>query len=400
MLSIQGLTTPLIAVTVLSISVLTFQYGYATGGEPRSLVSSDGILLVDGTPTFLLGFYYESRNRTTEETRRALEKMSDAGFNTVYLNTLGRLDEFKHVLDMAAQVGMHVVAEGPRWEETVTRLGNHPSLLAWSVGDDMGDHDPAEAIAAKTHEVHRLVPGLLTYGSVSGWSRRWEENAHTVDLVGGQSYPIDYPFGNRPPGIAHPHTEPYHVFARGARAAAWHGHPAIANVQAFSWSEQRSNVPVWPSGSEVRNMAYQAVAAGAKGVLFYTWEGKQGPSQGEELWEACRRMSTELPSLIPEVATSRPVPMHTQDAEVFAAYWPSEDGLLLLVVNTSKWEVEEVELRLPEGIEGTLRQVVGDGESVVATRSGHKLSVRLNKLALAAYRMDMRRALSHTYDKE
>ena len=77
-------------------------------------------------------------------------------------------------MDIETRTGVRVIGEGPDWEVSVERFGSHPGLLAWSVGDDVGDHDPAEVIAARSRRSRQLAPGLLTYGSVSGWSRRWE----------------------------------------------------------------------------------------------------------------------------------------------------------------------------------------------------------------------------------
>jgi hypothetical protein len=331
---------------------------------------NDGMILLDTVPTFLLGFYYETKERKPVHVAEGLEKMGKAGFNLVTSNMRLGDDEFRTVLDLARKHRLYVIGEDKQFVAQTAKFSPHEALLGWIISDDAGDHDTSEEIRRYHQEFKAKFPQLLSYLSVSSWSKKARENAACADLIGGQCYPIDYPFANAPLGLPNRLYEAYHVFAEGTREAFWHGKPAIANVQAFDWGTDRSVAgKMGPAPIEVRNMAWQAIVAGQKGILFYSYDvGKTGVRHDAGLWQACAGFSQDLTNcgLRDTLARYRPNVLTTKDPDVIATIWEPPKTRPVIVVNTSKWESRKVVLKLPYGTLPKLQVRLGKASIVDA----------------------------------
>lgn len=344
----------------------------------------DGELVLRGVPTFLLGFYYETRERTVAQVAEGLDKMGQGGFNAVFSNPRLGEAEFKTLLQRAHDLGLVVLGEDEPFLGNLEKFAAHPALLGWCISDDAGDHATPDEIVAHHEQLKKRLPNHLTYLSISGWSKKIEENAWPADLIGVQCYPVDYPFNNATPGLPNPLSEAYFVFAQTAREAYWHKKPAIANVQAFDWGTDRSAVgKLGPAPLELRNMAWQAVAAGVKGILFYSYDtGNAGVRHDPALWEVCQQFATELLPLCSTLATHRPTVLPTGDREVIGVVWKTPMAMDILVVNTSKWNKKTITLRLPT-------EFKGDGKSLLGNlkRTANQLVGELLPLEIAHYRV-------------
>ena len=321
----------------------------------------EGKILFSGVPTFLLGFYYETRKRTTQQLVELLDKLGESGFNTLHSNPRLGEEEFRDLLQRAHHQGIHVIGEDLPFLENLEKYAHHSALLGWSISDDAGDHATPEEIAVHHHALRKRFPEHLTYLSISGWSKKLAENAWPADLIGVQCYPVDYPFGNATPGMPNPLYEAYHIFHQAAREAFWHGKPTIANVQAFDWGTGRSVTgKQGPTPLEVRNMAWQAVAAGVKGVLFYSYDtGDTGVRHDPALWESCAQFARELNPLRKVIAQHRPTVLPTGERGIVAVRWTTEQFVDTIAINTSKWDKKSLSLPPPAMLGGKTESLLG-----------------------------------------
>jgi hypothetical protein len=345
---------------------------------------ADGKILLAGIPTFLLGFYYETRERTTPQLIELLDKLGASGFNALHSNPRRGEAEFRELLQRAHDQGIHVIGEDVPFLENLEKYADQPALLGWSVSDDAGDHATPEEIAAHHLTLQKRFPNHLTYLSISGWSKKLAENAWPADLIGVQCYPVDYPFENATPGMPNPLYEAYHIFHQAAREALWHGKPAIANIQAFDWGTGRSVTgKQGPTPLEVRNMAWQAVVAGVKGVLFYSYDtGATGVRHDPALWDACAQFARELRPLSQVLAQYRPTVLTTQERGVVAVRWVTERFVDTIAINTSKWEKKSLSLSLAAKFEGKTENFLGK-----LTRVEDDLKGELSPLEVAHVRV-------------
>ncbi len=334
--------------------------------------SNNGELLLSGAPMFLLGFYYETPERKANQVAEALEKMGHSGFNVVFSNPRLGETEFKSLLQQAHFYGIHVIGEDLPFVENEAKYSASPALLGWSIADDAGDHAPPEEIAARHRELKAHFPKHLTYLSISSWSKNIAENAWMADLIGIQCYPIDYPFPNPSPGMPNPLYEAYHVFQKAAREAYWHDKPAIANVQAFNWGEVKGQSGKrMPTPLEVRNMAWSAVAAGVKGLLFYSYDaGRSGVRHDPAVWRICQQFAREFKPLQSVAAAHRPTPLPTGDREVVAVRWATAKSIDFLIINTSTNTKKTVSLQLQAGTKGKMEYFLGDMRRTEHTLTG------------------------------
>lgn len=292
-----------------------------------------GSLWVDGQPKLPVGIYYAT---TAEDLARA----KAAGYNfSVIPWTLASTA----VMDAAAGMGMKVMVhsrslETSFWRHATDKFGQHPALLGWHlVGKPDAELTPPSVIT----ETARIIANLDPFHPIATTLSMPSEMAEYVpalDLVLAWTDPI-------------PQSGPETVgiIVDQAREAAG-GKPVWALIQsvghAWSWDRRldKSGEGRLPTPAEHRCMRYLALVHGARGLLDYTFvldAGQRGESfvitrDAPELWAAIARTNRELAAIEPFIARGDWHPVQLSVAEpVQAAYWTTEDFLLMVAVNTS-----------------------------------------------------------------
>ena len=166
----------------------------------------------------------------------------------------------------------------------------------------------------------------------------------SFDVIGSDPYPICQT-GDPPISQVMEHTRITRRGVFGARAM-WQ------IPQAFDWGAYRvkdKDKTRPPTFDEMRNMAWQFIAEGANGLIFYaydSWEKMKWRTPPEEMWGNVCRVGAEVREKFPvflsdEVAPS--VTLITRDASVRA--WRKGGDVWLLAVNpTYKPKVVEFAL--------------------------------------------------------
>ncbi len=325
------------------------------------------IVNVNRQPFFPFGFYYASVN--ANERLEALRNIASAGFNTIFI-FWQTLDNYEEFLDEAKRLGVHVITELKRNDITiVNQFKNKPAVLGWGLADDAGDHQSSQEILEFHRKVKAADPEHYTYISVSNWSKKWRHYAHVADLIGGQSYPIGYPFNNRPNNLPSDLSEVNYVLNIGREAASKHHRPVIANLQAFRWKEKQ-----WPTPNEVYNMTYQALLTGVKGIIFYTYgDGESRLTDNLALWDMVKSLVPEIKTLSPALLKGAFTPLNTQFNDLLAGQWNYGKKVYVVVLNTSRTNTRQIAVQIPVKVTGAVQPLFPGRPSGMVFQNG-KLS--------------------------
>jgi len=210
---------------------------------------------------FPLGFYYVTYGGRKAQRMADVSKMASAGFNFIHTPIDRSDDEF---FDHCAAEGVNVVLEfNDTPTDMVRQFKDHPALAFLGTFDDVDAYDgdrprytPEEVVAACA-DYKTQAPKKLTYIS-GGYAKRSPNYAGTSEVMGFQSYPVP--------------AEPLSATTSGyygpmESVLAEHNQAYIANLQSFGWYGTYR----WPTTLEMRNMTYQALITGVKGILYYTY---------------------------------------------------------------------------------------------------------------------------------
>ena len=274
-------------------------------------------VLVDGKAFFPIGVYSAGAD--------SFEKLAEAGFNTVHtygwegVSSYGDGDAW---LDAAQEHGLKALVglyrprvKGMELEGCVPRIEHvrdHPALLAWHTMDepswdkegDMGkDYMPAAYELVKQHDSdHPVTAVTCHFGDMDLFEA-------TVDVMQADYYPVppipaEWYSGTGFRGVKM-FVDKWRE-ASGGEKPFWY----VGQIFDFSVSKEKSyDVPdEWkrlPTGEELRAMTYTAVAAGARGIIYWSYSRLMGddwirdPADRERFWGDLVEVVGELNELMP-----------------------------------------------------------------------------------------------------
>jgi hypothetical protein len=348
-------------ICVFFVSVFTFIFGYHDNNNLSNhqfsleKTYSNKVLMVKEKPFFPLGLYYIDfdlpGSKINSQKIAAINQIFQAGFNTVHLSITPydqNIEAYRNVLKETEKLGIYVINENPvnlDRKTLIKSLKSQSSLLGWNIGDDVNLYFKPKQLLNVHRQVKEINPHLFTY--ISMFDSRKEvikPYLNTSDLVGMQSYPIS----NRP--INSTYTEIKNVVDLSKRE---NGGAVIANLQAFQWYEpdKFGKAQRLPTFQEVKNMTYQALLAGAKGIIYYAyrddvWSLPDHP----ELWRGVKSLVPEIKTLIPILLNGKAQEINTGLAHILAGTWVCKDQTIAMVINTSETQQTKVEIKMPDGV--------------------------------------------------
>ena len=310
--------------------------------------------IVDGKPFFPLGMYWK------DVTAEALSVYTNGPFNC--LMSYNRMDESR--LDLCQRFGVKAIAslsghfreiaeakaqkaaEIDAWHVRgrLRRFRSHPAVLAWYLADEVPSFYE-EVLAAKREMVYELDPDHPTWIVLDK-----PQEARTLirgyDVIGADPYPI----GN--------HGTPEQTaigiaagWARAVRKATYDFRPMWQVPQAFDWAiyrpEETNRVAMMrmPTRQELRSMTWQAIAAGANGLVYYAffdllerdgWR-KDRVAGG---WEDLCAVAREVKAFEPVLLSDDPPPVvEGGDGDVAARAWSCDGKHCIVMANTLRKKV-------------------------------------------------------------
>lgn len=254
----------------------------------------DGLLSKDGRRLFPIGCY----ELPAEDAE--LKRMAQAGINLVRCGGVADLDRV-HALGMLGWIPLPL-HEGPTEDlrRAVEAAKNHPALAVWEGPDEIVWNftacsgleekvgirssewweQSARAVGYAETQARRIMPNLR---DAIGLIRELDARRHQVwineamhsdakfvrqyldhiDITGCDDYPVNKAERN--------------ISRLGSTTEVWkkigRGKPVWMVLQAFSWSalgrDGDKSAPAYPSFAESRLMAYDVLAHGAKGILYW-----------------------------------------------------------------------------------------------------------------------------------
>jgi hypothetical protein len=304
---------------------------------------------------FPLGLYYVSYYDSEELKRfEDVETIAAAGFNLIH-TPIDRND--RGFLDRCADLGINVVLE---FNDSPTYLleefGSHPALAFIGAFDDVDAYldgrpnYPSDQVALECSRYKDQVPRLITYIS-GGYPQRLPDYAGTSEAMGFQVYPI-------PAETLAATTSGY--FGPMESIMSEHNQAFIANLQSFAWSGGYR----WPTNREVRNMTYQALIAGVKGILYYAfYDGETDLNNHPSLWNELSTIADEIRVIEPFLLHGDRTRLNTGNAEVFSAVWSLESSSIVVIANASQDRSLFAIINLSGNTGNTARNIFPDRES-------------------------------------
>ena len=332
-------------------------------------------LIVNGKPYFPLGIYWRLINGPE------IAEFAKGPFNCIMPYKMPTAEQ----LDICAANDLGVFytiknlytkgtpsESGTKWERgeverTIREFRNHRAVLGWYINDELYLDPYRTSLEAHQRWVEELDPDHPSWAVILQAPEGYQQ---TCDVLGIDHYPVP--------------REPISDMIRRTRTVvdAMHGERPVWMVpQAMSWATYSAADPTriktcrYPTEEEQRNMAWQCIAGGANGLVFYSWFDMKKlppPDSFEARWPQLCRVAEEIKRYVPVMLSSEPEPKFTHDGpELFGVRaWRHEGRTYLLAVNPL---LESVSVAMRPSV-GTVRlgktefgprPVVKDGKLIV-----------------------------------
>ena len=305
----------------------------------------NGITIVNGKSFFPFGFYYISSSEP--KVQDLIEDMRDiaaAGFNTIHASA-NEVNSHEKFLNEAARLGIYVISEqGIGLLNMINSFKQKPAALGWNIADDVDNGKLLPQEVLKVHQQAKLAdPHHITY--ISGYSDKIKQFGNCADVVAMQSYPI----GNGDEDI----SVTYDRVSLTRDAVSPYRKAVYANVQSFAWPNKKqgeSHLIRVPTFDEVRNMTYQAMLGGAKGIIYYAYhDGDWNLSSHSALWTGMKTLVPELKAISSLVLNGVLNIIDVGVEKVVAGMWMERNQALIVIVNRS-YDPKEVSILFSENL--------------------------------------------------
>jgi hypothetical protein len=310
--------------------------------ERKAFIDAHLRLIVDNKPFFPLGLYWSGVKEPE------LETYAKGPFNCLmpYGSPNQQQMDACHARGLKVIYSIKDFYSGTRWApsgmkneadelaEIKKRVGlyrNHPALLAWYINDEM-PLSMVDRLAARQRLMEELDPDhptwvvLYQYDQVRAY-------LPTFDVIGTDPYPIP----DRPAGMALEWT-------RVTRDQTYNTRAVWQVPQVFDWGAYRKGAERdktrAPTLLEMRSMAWQCVAAGANGLVFYSFFDLFKMKERDAFdtrWADVCAMGEELKRYLPVLLSEEPAPAITCEgpSAVQTRVWRSGPDVHLLAVNSA-----------------------------------------------------------------
>jgi hypothetical protein len=267
---------------------------HAKPGGNIVLSNEDGVLLINGKKTFpIMVTMPPPVDGSTPDGGDALRELRAAGVNFMRSGAfMGDWDDAQFArevtyLDAAAERGMYCATylrelsvigpESPpeheqRLREVIHRFKDHPGLGVWKGSDEPEwGKKPVETLV-RTREIVEEIDGnhpIWIVQAPRGTEQSLRKYDPTYHITGVDIYPVSYPPGvhsllpNEDISVVGDHVK---IMMRVAE-----GKPVWATLQ-IAWSgvlPSRGRTIRFPTFAQQRYMTYQAIACGARGLVYF-----------------------------------------------------------------------------------------------------------------------------------
>ncbi|TNJ64353.1 hypothetical protein FE784_20505 [Paenibacillus hemerocallicola] len=259
-----------------------------------TMLPQNGPVQVGGQPFFPIIAYHAYPNDFPYLNQIGINTIQ--GVNTASEATLQTLLDAAHANGLKVlqtlYLNMQVKENFALTEQMVARFKSHPALLGWMIMDEPTYNGiPQSEILEAYKRIHSIDPDHPTY-MVESEPYAYRSTGQATDILVTDVYPYN---GTN--------MQPISAVGEGVRKAVLDTDgvkPVWSVLQTFRFPGSAS----WdylPTIGQVRNMAYQSILAGSKGLAYYSINDPGWRMQDSALWAGLAAFKDELP-LIGELA--------------------------------------------------------------------------------------------------
>lgn len=319
---------------------------------PKVYIDHEGFTVKNGQRIFPLGIYLGEGPRlgSWASSGENLDKIAEAGFNTVLSYYFGDRDTADEFFALTRERGLEVVYNlkdiydggqdfrkiGPSAatvsEALVQKLKNQPNLLAWYINDELG--------LGKLPAIQQRYDDLQTQDSnhpafqVNDKTELLPFFYNSYDIIGTDPYPVA---NSKSLKQVSDWTREAMDASKKAKGV-WQ----VLQLHDLSFHNNKTNRP--PTLDEMRNMSYQALIGGAKGLYYFAYHwlyygrdaaGKRAYSEKafDERWPDIKSLIAEMNEVTPVITGGRRLPIQSEFNGIKIAVWNFREQNYILVAN-------------------------------------------------------------------
>ncbi|WP_108994844.1 S-layer homology domain-containing protein [Paenibacillus agaridevorans] len=355
--------------------------------RPQSLPTS-GPLMVDGEPFFPVIAYHA--NVPDYPLLQQIGVNTVQGVNGLTDDALKKMLDAAHANNLKMLVtlyeGMQVKENMERNIEIVTKFKDHPAVLGYMIMDEPKLNGINQAELLDAYEMIRSLDPIHPAYMVESELDAYRSTGQATDILVTDVYPY-YSRNN----------QPISAVGDGVRKA-------VADVDGIKpvWTVlQTFLMPTtgWdylPTITQVRNMGYQALLAGSKGLAFYSINDPGWRLPDSELWAGLQDFKNELP-LFGELAMQGTKLSEHIDGPIQWGVWQKGTEQYAVAINTTQ-NVQSAEITLPQA--GNYIELLhgapvtqwssGDNQLQVALQSEQAVIYRISPFSMSTAHMSDR----------
>ena len=311
----------------------------ATPQPRRVWIDEHRRAIVDGEPFFPLGMFAGGAGRRADYVKGPFncvmpyDPPDREGMDFYWTNGVRVIYSVKDVYAGTTKAPAAVTNEAAAdafVQAKVDAFKDHPGLLAWYVNDELVGDGWFGLLARRREFLERADPDHPTWAVVYQL-QFLRELTPTFDVIGTDPYPVP----DKPLSMAADWTR--------KTDRSYFGKRAVWQVpQAFDWGSYR---PEWPGSpenrmptvEEMRSMAWQCIASGANGLVFYSFAALQKGThvlKFETAWADVCEVGWEIRKYIPVLLSVESAPaVSGVPAEWCVRVWRKDGETWLLAVN-------------------------------------------------------------------
>ena len=348
----------------------------------RVVFDAERKMLLDGKRFFPLGMY-----TSTEMTKEGYGYYSQAPFNFAVqygrASTVAQLDAYAAIgvyaavdvrsliygYDYSAKSGLKTFSESQKaLRAKYAEIGAHPALLMWYLNDEA-----PLAFVPNVTDVHSFLHEIDPERATLTCICRPDEASNylpSYDVAAIDSYPIGYRDTSNPIHVVWERQRRTdedmremrpHWFIPQMFTWEWYTKPEFRKLNGIT--DQH-----FPTREEMLNMTWQGVAAGANGIVMFSYEAirrnLKDKAEFEKTWAEVVAVAKEVKRFEPMLLSDDLPVAEGLPKEIVARAWKTGDGDGYLLVNRFRTAAKGT-LRLP-GAAAEIRTEVGAGVGLSA----------------------------------
>lgn len=310
--------------------ILTFLFliTACNGSDRRVKYSSadDGMLLVDGKRTFIIGSYH------LPKVDNPYQALKEAGYNYVHVSAEEKALDSAQKKQLKTWITTGYLSDKKRQEDEkritqlVQKFKSHPALLCWEIADEPAftwNSADLRISPRQMIDTYRLIkkldsahPIYTNHAPVNLISTLQKYNPAT-DIIACDVYPV-IPHGIKPNyalfadglqgDLLNPYISQVGEYTEKMKQVADNAMPVFMVLQGFAWEilkPEKDRDPAmiqYPTFAQLRFMAYDAIVHGATGILY--WGASHTP-QPSPFMNNLNKLTRELADLQEELAAPK-----------------------------------------------------------------------------------------------